>query len=218
MNFTKMHGIGNDYVYVNCFKEPIPTNIEKLAIAISDRHFGVGADGLVLILPPDSPEQADARMRMFNADGSESEMCGNAIRCVGKFIFDHDIVRKQTVRIETLAGVKTLQLIYGTPDSVDKPDTADKDKPDKNSCQVVLSVRVDMGEPILTPANIPTLLRSAENDNSPVINVPFGSVLGAKWGDKGVTCVSMGNPHCVIFDIALSDENVHGLGPAIEND
>src|SRR5579862_9425192 len=125
MRFTKMQGCGNDYVYVNCFQEKVPTDLPKLARAISDRHFGVGADGLILLCPS---EKADVRMRMFNADGSESEMCGNGVRCVAKFAFDHGLTRNNPMRVETGRGVLTLQL-------------------DTRNGKVV-QVTVDMGEPI----------------------------------------------------------------------
>src|SRR5438132_897748 len=126
MHFTKMQGAGNDYVYVDCFSYPVPRDPAALSRAISDRHFGVGSDGLILICPS---ERADARMRMFNADGSEAEMCGNGIRCVAKYVYDHDLVRKTPLQIETGRGVLTLDLEV-------KGDT-------------VQQVRVDMGEPIL---------------------------------------------------------------------
>jgi len=187
MKFTKMQGTGNDYVYVNCFAEPIPDQPERLAVKICDRHFGVGGDGLVLILPS---ETAAAKMRMFNADGSEGEMCGNAIRCVAKFLYDHGIRRKETLTIETNAGQKSLQL-FANPQS---------GKIDK--------VRVDMGKPILDPAEIPTLL------TGPVVEVPWTGLSK----DFRVSCVSMGNPHCVTFDLPTTDENVFGFGPKIETD
>ena len=132
MRFTKMHGAGNDYVYVNCFEEPLPDDPAELARRVSDRHFGVGGDGLILICPS---TVADARMRMFNADGSEAEMCGNGVRCVAKYVYDHGICRNKTLRIETGNGVLSLEL-----------EIAD---------EKVRRVRVDMGEPILEPARIP---------------------------------------------------------------
>src|SRR5881409_2274844 len=135
MRFTKMHGAGNDYVYVDCFREPMPRDPAGLSRVISDRHCGVGSDGLILICPSD---KADARMRMFNADGSESEMCGNGIRCVAKFVHDHDIARKPRVTIETGRGVLTLDL------------TVESGK--------VSRVRVDMGEPIVQSSDIPTTI------------------------------------------------------------
>ena len=132
MKFTKMHGAGNDYVYVNCFEESVP-NPEQVAILVSNRNFGIGSDGLILIMPSDT---ADVRMRMFNSDGSESEMCGNGIRCVAKYAFDHGIVTKQEITAETGAGILTLQLITGEDGKVDQ-------------------VRVKMGPPRLTRAEIP---------------------------------------------------------------
>lgn len=185
MKFTKMHGAGNDYIYVDCFAEPIPADFESLAIAISDRHFGVGGDGLVLILPSD---EADARMRMFNADGSEAEMCGNAIRCVAKYLYDHGVCRKPALRIATGAGLLSLDL-------------------DVQSNRVA-QVTVNMGQPILEAGQIPTTL------------VAQGSVIDQALTIDGmtlpVTCVSMGNPHCVCFVDELSDELVLQIGPKIE--
>jgi diaminopimelate epimerase len=186
MRFTKMHGAGNDYVYVNCFHEKIPSDIVGLAQRISHRHFGVGSDGLILIRPS---ERADARMQMLNADGSESEMCGNGIRCVAKYVYDHGIAKKETLKIETGAGVLTLNVET------------------KNG--LAERIRVDMGEPILEAAKIPTKLAG-----SPVVNVPL------KVGDAtlAVTCVSMGNPHCVTFVEKATDDLVLGLGPKVERD
>src|SRR6478735_2451681 len=168
MKFTKMHGAGNDYVYVNCFAEKLPHDVHNLAIAVSDRHKGIGADGLILICPS---EIADARMRMFNADGSESEMCGNGLRCVAKFVHDHGIARKPTLKLETGRGVLTVDLEVKDGKAV--------------------RVRVNMGEPILEAAKIPTTL-----PGNPPIDAPL-SVGGFNFK---VTCVSMGNPHCVIFE------------------
>lgn len=184
MRFTKMHGAGNDYVYVNCFEERFPQDVVKLAIEISDRHFGVGGDGLVLICPS---EKADARMRMFNADGSEAEMCGNAIRCVAKYIYDHGIARREALRIETGRGVLALQC------------EAEAGK--------VQRVRVNMGTPILKSADIPTTL-----PGDPPIRQP----LTAAGKTFDVTCVSMGNPHCVTFVDEITDDWVLRVGPEIE--
>lgn len=184
MRFTKMQGAGNDYVYVNCFEEAIPDNPAELARAIADRHFGVGGDGLILICPS---EIADARMWMFNADGSEAEMCGNGIRCVAKYLYDHGIVPRSRMEIETGRGV--LQLTLQVDDSE------------------VRTVRVDMGEPLFRDDDIPTLLRG-----DPVLNAPL-TVAGREFR---VTCVSMGNPHCITYVPELSDELVLGLGPKIE--
>ncbi len=186
MRFTKMHGAGNDYVYVNGFQEALPADLPDLARRISDRRFGVGGDGLILILPS---ERADARMQMFNADGSEAEMCGNGIRCVAKYVYDHGIARKTELRIETKAGILPL--------------TASTSK------GLVDQVRVDMGPPILNAARIPTTL-----PGDPVVNAEL-SVAGRSFR---VTSVSMGNPHCVIFVDQATDELVLGYGPKIEVD
>lgn len=184
MRFTKMQGAGNDYVYVDCFAESIPENPGELARRISDRHFGVGADGLILICPS---EVADAEMRMYNADGSPSEMCGNGIRCVAKYVYDHGICRREELRIAS--GGRVLPLAVEVRDGA------------------VSRVRVDMGEPILNADRIPTTL-----PGDPVRNAPL--VLGAV--SLQVTCVSMGNPHCVTFVDQPTDELVLGLGPKIE--
>jgi diaminopimelate epimerase len=186
MQFTKMHGAGNDYVYVDCFAQPVPDRLPELARRISDRRFGVGGDGLILIRPSD---RADARMQMFNADGSEAEMCGNGIRCVAKYVYDHGICRRDELRIETGAGVLSVQL------------QTDQGR--------VRQVRVDMGPPILEAAIIPTTL-----PGTPVADVPL-DVAGHRLT---VTCVSMGNPHCVIFVPEATDALVWALGPHIETD
>src|SRR3954469_18897832 len=135
LRFTKMHGIGNDYVYVSLFDQPAPPDPAALAVSVSDRHFGIGSDGLILIVPS---ERADAKMRMFNADGSEGEMCGNGVRCVAKYLYDHGLARKDRVAVETGRGVLTLDLEV------------------RNG--KVGRVRVDMGVPILKASEIPTLL------------------------------------------------------------
>ena len=190
MRFTKMHGAGNDYVYINCF-EPHCLNavqlgdVPKLAIAMSDRHFGVGGDGIVLITPS---EKADARMRMFNADGSESEMCGNAIRCVAKYIFDHGICQKEELTIETGRGVLSLQVVATTAGKVDR-------------------VRVNMSSPILISSQIPTTLPG---------DPPVKALLEVAGRQLAVTCVSMGNPHCVTFVDEVNDDWVLNVGPKIE--
>ena len=185
MRFTKMHGAGNDYVYVDCFAQPIPADVEGLARRISDRRTGVGSDGLILICPSD---RADAEMRMYNADGSYSEMCGNGIRCVAKYVFDHGIKRSDTLRIETAGRVLALELQHANG-HVDR-------------------VRVDMGEPILLPAQIPTTLRSPAGPDEAIVDQPL------TIGDRtfNVTCVSMGNPHCVTFVDKATDDWVLALG------
>jgi diaminopimelate epimerase len=186
MRFTKMHGCGNDYVYVDCFREPLPHDPAGLSRRISDRHKGVGADGLILICPS---EQADARMRMFNADGSEAEMCGNGIRCVAKYLYDHGLVRKPrtSMSIETGRGVRHLHLELRDG--------------------MVRQVTVDMGEPILEGARIPTTL-----PGDPPTNV----ALEVPGRTLRVTCVSMGNPHCITYVDEPSDELVLGVGPHVE--
>ena len=185
MRFTKMHGAGNDYVYIDCFREQIPLDVVSTAMAISDRHTGVGGDGMVLICPS---KIADARMRMFNADGSESEMCGNAIRCVAKYVYDRGIVKKPELKIETGRGVLTMQLTPGRNDLIDR-------------------VRVNMGAPILDAARIPTLLPGDPPTNV-TLDVAGQSVV--------VTCVSMGNPHSVTFVDEVNDDWVLRIGPLIE--
>lgn len=184
MKFTKMHGAGNDYVYVNLFEETLPTEAPALARAVSDRHKGIGGDGLVLIEPV---ENADARMRMFNLDGSEAEMCGNAIRCVAKYLYDHGIAKKDKLQIQTGAGLLHLELF---------PENGTVDR-----------VRVNMGEPILGSAKIPTLLTG---------DPPVNATLSVGGIELQVTCVSMGNPHCVTFVEELNDDLVLKIGPKIE--
>ena len=182
MRFTKMHGAGNDYIYVDCFRHPMPHDPPGVSRAVSDRHFGVGADGLILICPSD---KADARMRMYNADGSEAEMCGNGVRCVAKYVYDHGLVRKPALTVETGRGMLTLDL--------------------EVSGGTVRQVRVDMGEPILEAERIPAAL-----PGNPPIDVELPEV-GLR-----VTCVSMGNPHCVSYVDAVTDALVLGTGPKVE--
>ena len=183
MKITKMQGLGNDYIYVNCFEETVKDPV-TLAQKISDRHFGVGSDGLVLIMPC---EEADFRMRMFNADGSEAEMCGNASRCVAKYIHDRGLSNKEEISLMTGAGIKILKLTV-------------KDG-------VTESVRVDMGEPELEGMKIPVNVNA-----NPVISAPV-EALGKEYR---MTCVSMGNPHAVIFVDDADSFDVHGVGAAIE--
>ena len=184
MRFVKMQGIGNDYVYVDCIRQPLPSDIASLATKISDRNFGVGGDGLILICPSD---KADARMRMFNNDGSESEMCGNGVRCVAKFVYDHGIAKKTSLAIETGRGVLKLEL-----------ETAG------GKCH---QVRVDMGEPILIAENIPTTLLGTPPQEAPLV------IDGV---ELKVTCVSMGNPHCITFVNEITNDMVLGIGPKVE--
>lgn len=181
-----MHGAGNDYVYVNCFEESLPEPPHVLAPKIADRRFGVGGDGLILIEPSSI---ADARMRMFNADGSEAEMCGNGIRCVAKYVYDHDICRNESLKIETGNGVLSLQLTI-----------------EQGRAKLIT---VDMGVAKRAPGQIPTTF-----SNEPLVDFPveFSGI------PLQLTTVSMGNPHCVIFVPEASDELVLGVGPLIEND
>ena len=186
MKFTKMHGIGYDYVYINCFEEKIvPEEMIDDIIAMSDRHKGIGSDGVIFIMPS---EVADARMRMFNADGSEGKMCGNGIRCVGKYVYEHGISHNNPLRIEMASGIKTLNLdvVQGK----------------------VESVTVDMGIPILDSKLIPVNL-----DVEQVINYP----LVVNNQEYLITCVSMGNPHCVIFTEGIDYLNLEKIGPLFEN-
>jgi diaminopimelate epimerase len=183
MRFVKMHGIGNDYVYIDCFRETV-SEPEKLAIHVSDRHFGVGGDGLILIMPSD---QADARMRIFNADGSEAQMCGNGIRCLAKYVYESGISRKPEIAVETLAGVLSLQLITANG--------------------VVEQVKVDMGMPRLRRQDIP--MRGAGDR-------VLGERLTAGDREFAVTCLSMGNPHCVIYVDDVAQFPVTHYGPLLE--
>lgn len=184
MRFTKMQGAGNDYIYLNGF-EKLPADLGCLARQMSDRHFGIGSDGLVIIMPSDS---CDFRMRMFNSDGSEAEMCGNASRCVGKYVYDKGLTTKKELTLETLAGVKhlTLHTQNGT----------------------VEQVTVDMGEPILSAPEIPVNL-----SESPVVAHPL-EVEGQTFA---ITCVSMGNPHVVIFLDGMDRYDLHHIGSLIEH-
>lgn len=183
LNFTKMHGCGNDYIYFNAMQNEIP-NPNELAIKISDRHFGIGGDGIVLIT---SSTVADAGMRMFNIDGSEGKMCGNAIRCVAKFVYDNKLVSKNTITIETLSGIKTLDL------------TIENEK--------VTHVCVDMEAPILVPKDIPV---NIEGDTA------IKHKLTVEGKDYEITCVSMGNPHAVIFCDDVAGLDLNTIGPKFE--
>ena len=182
--FVKMHGAGNDYIYFDCLKEELESP-EALAVRLSDRHKGIGGDGIVLICKSDV---ADAKMRMFNADGSEGNMCGNAIRCVGKYLYDHGIVQSEEIAIETRSGIKKLRLFA---------------KDGK-----VHSVRVDMGPAVFDPKRIPVNL-----DGDAVI----GREVSIAGGVHNITCVSMGNPHCVVFEDP-DGLDLEKIGPLYEND
>ena len=183
MKFTKMHGCGNDYVYVNLFEETVE-DAPKLATVVSDRHFGIGSDGVITIGPS---EVADFRMRIYNADGSEAEMCGNGIRCVAKYVYDHKMTDKTKITVETGAGIKTLTLFTEN--------------------EKVQQVRVDMGEPILEPSQIPVL----SNKNPVIADSIF--VGNMEWR---MTCVSMGNPHAVVFVKDVASFPIEQFGPLFE--
>lgn len=184
MHFSKVHGQGNDFVLVNGFEEKID-NCSRMAIDICDRHFGIGADGLVLILPS---VNADFRMQIFNSDGSEAEMCGNATRCVARYVYEYGLTTKTKITLETLAGIIRPELVFQDGK--------------------IVSVRVDMGEPRLLRGEIPM----TGNQNDHAVNYPIelgGTVFFA-------TSVSMGNPHCVIFVDRVEDINLAVIGPQIE--
>lgn len=183
MKFTKMHGCGNDYIYVNCFKEKV-NNPSKIAQELSDRHFGIGSDGLILIK---ESEKADFQMEMYNADGSESAMCGNGIRCVAKYVFDYGLTEKTKISVETKAGIKYLDL--------------------KVEHGKVVMVTVDMGAPILEGKNVPVAL-----DKEKVIAEPI--TVGGK--DYEFTAVSMGNPHSVTFVDSTEELEIEEIGPQFE--
>ncbi|MGN0520675.1 MAG: diaminopimelate epimerase [Candidatus Fimenecus sp.] len=184
MKFTKMQGAGNDYIYVNCFKETVE-NPEETAIRVSDRHFGIGADGLVLICPS---EKADFFMDIYNADGSRAKMCGNATRCVAKYVYDNKMTDKTEIALETLSGIKYIKITVQDGKAV--------------------AARVNMGAPILTPREIPTKF-----DGETVVSQNL------TIDDKAyaVTCVSMGNPHCVLYTDDVHMLDLPRIGPKFEN-
>lgn len=184
MRFTKMQGLGNDYVYVNCFRENVE-NPSEMAIKVSDRHFGIGSDGLILIKPS---EVADFRMDMYNADGSQAEMCGNGIRCVAKYVYDYGLTDQTEISVETLAGIKYLKL-----------QIADGK---------VSRITVNMGQPELVPDKIPV-----QADGDHVVDEPI-VVNGVTYK---MTCVSMGNPHCIVFVDDTADFPLEEIGPMFEN-
>ncbi|MEE0115458.1 MAG: diaminopimelate epimerase [Ruminococcus sp.] len=186
LTFSKMHGIGNDYIYINCFQETV-TDPEKLSIFMSNVRFGVGSDGLVLILPS---EVADFRMRIFNADGSEAMMCGNATRCVGKYVYEHSMTDKTEVSLETNSGIKYLTLYVN--EATNKVD----------------AVKVDMGKAILKPAEIPVADDGDRFIAKPVV------VDGVSYD---MTCVSMGNPHAVVFLPEIDSLDLEKIGPSFEH-
>ncbi len=184
MKFTKMHGCGNDYIYVNCFEETVE-NPQETSLKVSDRHFGVGSDGLVLICPS---EIADFKMDIYNSDGSQAKMCGNATRCVGKYVYDNKMTDKKSISLETLSGIKYIDL--------------------KIENSVAVGATVNMGAPILEPNKIPTVF-----DGETAIALP----LEVNGETVSVTCVSMGNPHCVVFVEDTDSLNLEKIGPGFEH-
>ncbi len=184
MKFTKMHGIGNDYIYVNCFEEKVE-NPEQVSIYVSDRHKGIGSDGLVMIMPSD---KADFRMRIFNADGSEAMMCGNATRCIGKYVYDKGLTDKTEITLETNSGIKYLKLF-----------------PENGKVEFV---EVDMGKTILVPKDIPV-----KSDKDRFISEPV-AVDGKEYK---ITCVSMGNPHAIVYLDGVDELELEKIGPSFEN-
>lgn len=184
MKFTKMQGCGNDYVYINCFRERV-AHPEQLAVQVSDRHFGIGSDGLILIGPS---QVADVRMNMYNADGTQAQMCGNGIRCVARYAYEHGLVNREELTVETLAGIKQLKL--------------------RLENKTVTAVTVDMGQPVTEPDRIPV---AAAGDA--VIARPV-EVAGKRYE---LTCVSMGNPHAVTFVESVDDLPMEAIGPEFEH-
>ncbi|MDE6025519.1 MAG: diaminopimelate epimerase [Lachnospiraceae bacterium] len=195
MKFTKMEGLGNDYVYVNCFRETVK-HPRELARMVSDRHFGIGSDGLILIKPS---EIADFTMEMYNADGSQSEMCGNGIRCVGKYVYDYGLTDKKSVSVETLAGIKYLDL------TIENEEADGRGK--------VAMVTVNMGAPILEASLVPVCIKGISG-NETVRNHTV-SIADRKWD---ITCVSMGNPHCITFVDDVDAFPLQDIGPCFETD
>lgn len=201
MKFTKMHGIGNDYVYVDCTRRAL-AKPEEVAKIVSDRHFGVGSDGLILINPS---QKADFEMAMYNADGSRAEMCGNGIRCVAKYVYDYGLTDKKEICIETLAGIKRLELTV-EPASSQKGGVFPKEMPERGR---VSKVKVDMGAPELLAEKIPVAVESER-----AVDVP----LQVEGQNYRMTCVSMGNPHCVVFlDEDVRELDLEKIGPSFEN-
>ena len=183
LKFTKMQGCGNDYVYISTFDQTVE-DLSSVAKKLSDRHFGIGGDGVIFVCPSDV---ADGKMRMFNEDGSEGRMCGNGVRCVAKFLYDHGLARKETLTVETLSGIKTITLTMESGE--------------------VVGATVDMGKAETKPSSIPVLLEGEEIINRPI------TVGGREYR---ITCVSMGNPHCVIFTDDVRSIPLEQIGPLFE--
>ena len=186
LKFIKMHGCGNDYIYIDCINNNIKFNVKDIAIKLSDRHFGVGSDGVVLILPS---SKADVFMRMYNADGSEGKMCGNAIRCVAKYVYENDIVKKDILKIETLSGIKIIELI-------------------KNEDNKICGAKVNMGKADFSVDSMPLNISKKEVVSEPV------TVCGK---DYKITCVSIGNPHCVVFVDDVENLDVNFIGEKFQH-
>ncbi|MCQ2505638.1 MAG: diaminopimelate epimerase [Lachnospiraceae bacterium] len=199
MKFTKMQGIGNDYVYINCFEETVE-NPSELAVKVSDRHFGIGSDGLILIKPS---ETCAAYMEMYNADGSQASMCGNGIRCVARYLYEHDMVDSNEFYIDTAAGRKriTINLEHGS-------NLHSTSSGSKNKYHVVRSITVEMGSPVTYPKNIPV-----DSDKRILVEEPI-FVDGKEYK---MTCVSMGNPHAVIFLDDIESLDLEKIGPKFEH-
>ena len=184
LNFTKMQGCGNDYVYISTFDQKVE-DMSAVAKKLSDRHFGIGGDGVIFVCPSDV---ADGRMRMFNEDGSEGKMCGNGVRCVAKFLYDHQLARKKSLSVETLSGIKTIEL---TMDGKE-----------------VVGATVNMGQAKTAPADIPVLLPGDE-----IID----RLINIGGSDYHITCISMGNPHCVVFTDDVKNFQLSSIGPLFEH-
>ena len=205
MKFTKMHGIGNDYVYINAIENEVE-NPSSLAKLVSDRHFGIGSDGLILIKASD---RADFMMDMYNADGSRGKMCGNGIRCVGKYVYDHGLTSKKIVTVETLSGIKILNLAVKPVDEVEGY------KEVSNNGMVVSHVTVNMGSPIFEPDEIPIKLTGAykpENSHGAMVNIPIMIDDTFYYG----TPVSMGNPHVIVYVDDTDSVRIEEIGPKFE--
>jgi len=197
MKFTKMQGIGNDYVYVDCTKETL-ANASEIAIKVSDRHFGIGSDGLILIKKSD---KADFYMEMYNADGSQGKMCGNGIRCVGKYVCDHKLTNKDEFSVETLSGIKTLKVT-------------------KDNNGLVKLVKVDMDSPILEANKIPVDVNYLSNYSNREDERVINETIEVDGKEYKVTCVSMGNPHAIVYldkDIDIKEFPIEQIGPKFEN-
>ncbi len=216
MKFTKMHGIGNDYVYVNCFTETV-SNPCAAAKFVSDRHFGIGSDGLILIKPS---EQADFTMDMYNADGSRGKMCGNGIRCVAKYVYEHKLTEQTHISIETLGGIKYLDLAVekGQVQSV----RVNMGSPELDPAKIpVAYARGNIGSPELDPAKIPVAYAHGSMEETAVRNgdaeykdIILDAPLTVAGTEYGITCVSMGNPHCVVYVSDVDTLDLEKIGPA----